>query len=210
MGYHIIITMSDTKSDESRNFLRAFGGELILTPGTEGMKGSIKKAEELQAKHGYFMPKQFDNMANPEVHARTTGAEIVEQMKDGVDAFISGIGTGGTITGAGKVLKENFPKVELYAVEPVDSAILSGGNPGPHKIQGIGAGFIPKVLDTAIYDDVIQISNDEAFATARGGAEKGGGLGGGSSRGAIAAAKQAAEKSGKGNTVQAMLPESAT
>jgi len=206
-GYQLVITMPDTMSEERRNLLRAFGAELILTPGTEGMKGSIKKAEELQAKHGYFMPKQFDNMANPEVHARTTGAEIVEQMKDGVDAFISGIGTGGTITGAGKVLKENFPKVELYAVEPVDSAILSGGNPGPHKIQGIGAGFIPKVLDTAIYDDVIQISNDEAFDTARVVAKQEGILGGVSSGAAIAAAKKVAEKLGKGKKVLAILPD---
>lgn len=206
-GYKSVLTMPDTMSKERRNLLRAFGAELILTPGSEGMKGAIKKAEDLQAEHGYFMPQQFDNAVNPEVHARTTGVEIVEQMKGGVDAFISGIGTGGTITGAGKVLKESFPEVEIYAVEPVGSPILSGGTPGPHKIQGIGAGFIPKVLNTDIYGEVIQISNDEAFETARAVAKQEGILGGISSGAAIAAAKKVAAKLGKGKKVLAILPD---
>lgn len=205
-GYKAVLVMPDTMSLERRNLLRAYGAELVLTPGADGMKGAIKKAEELQEKHGYFMPQQFNNEANPEVHSRTTGKEIVEQMGDQLDAFVSGIGTGGTITGAGKVLKENYKDIKIYAVEPEASAILSGGKPGPHKIQGIGAGFVPNVLNTEVYDEVIQVSNDAAYETAREAARKDGVLGGVSSGAAIYAAKQVAKKLGKGKKVLAVIP----
>lgn len=206
-GYKAVLVMPDTMSQERRNLLRAYGAELVLTPGAEGMKGAIKKAEELVEEEGYFMPQQFENQANPEVHARTTGNEIVEQMKDGLDAFISGVGTGGTVTGAGKVLKEHFQDIKIYAVEPVDSPVLSGGNPGPHKIQGIGAGFVPGVLDTAVYDEVIQIENEEAFATSREVAKTNGILGGISAGAAVAAAKKIAKQLGKGKKVLAVFPD---
>jgi len=206
-GYKLVVVMPDTMSQERRNLLRAYGATLHLTPGANGMKGAIQRAEELKAEHGYFMPQQFTNEANPEIHAKTTGQEIVRQMSDGVDGFISGIGTGGTITGAGQVLKEHFKDVKIYAVEPVDSPVLSGGEPGPHKIQGIGAGFVPEVLDTDIYDGVIQISNDEAFEASRQAARNEGVLGGVSSGAAIAAAKRVAKELGKGKKVLAVLPD---
>ncbi|ASK61688.1 cysteine synthase A [Virgibacillus phasianinus] len=205
-GYKTVLVMPDTMSKERQNLLRAYGAKLVLTPGSGGMNTAIKKAEELKEENGYFMPQQFNNMANPDVHARTTGKEIVEQMKDGLDGFVSGIGTGGTISGAGKVLKEHFSDVKLYAVEPSDSAILSGGSPGPHKIQGLGAGFVPKVLDTDIYDEIIRITNEEAFSTSREVAKKDGILGGISSGAAIAAAKKVAKKLGKGKKVVAIIP----
>ncbi|MCM3639475.1 cysteine synthase A [Sporosarcina luteola] len=204
-GYKAVLVMPDTMSLERRNLLRAYGADLVLTPGSEGMKGAIGKAEELAEKNGWFMPQQFNNEANPEVHRLTTGPEIADAL-DRVDAFISGIGTGGTITGAGGVLKERFPDVKIIAVEPTDSAVLSGGKPGPHKIQGIGAGFIPKVLDTDIYDEIIQVTNDEAYDTARRAAREEGILGGVSSGAAIFAAIQVAEKLGKGKNVVAILP----
>lgn len=207
-GYKLVVVMPDTMSLERRNLLRAFGVELHLTPGAEGMKGAIGKAEELVEAHGYFMPQQFENQANPAVHARTTGVEIVEQMKGGLDAFVSGIGTGGTITGAGRILKEHFDDVKVYAVEPVDSPVLSGGSPGPHKIQGIGAGFVPKVLDTELYDEVVQVSNDDAFEAARNIAKDEGIFVGISSGAAVAAAKEIAKKLGKGKKVLAVLPDS--
>jgi len=206
-GYPLVVVMPDTMSQERRNLLRAYGAELYLTPGAEGMKGAIKKAEELSEEHGYFMPQQFSNQANPDVHEKTTGREIVKQMNDGLDAFISGIGTGGTITGVGKELKKYYDNVKLYAVEPVDSPVLSGGDPGPHKIQGIGAGFVPEVLDTGIYDEVIQITNDDAMQVAREVGQQEGILGGISAGAAIAAAKQVAQKLGKGKKVLAILPD---
>ncbi|MFD2671514.1 cysteine synthase A [Marinicrinis sediminis] len=209
-GYRAILVMPETMSMERRNLLRAYGAELVLTPGPEGMKGAIKRAEELKAENpSYFMPQQFDNQANVEIHRRTTGPEIVEaiQAEDGkLDAFISGIGTGGTITGAGSVLKENFPGIQIYAVEPAASPVLSGGSPGPHKIQGIGAGFVPSILNTEIYDEVIQVENEQAFETSRQVAKEEGILGGISSGAAIYAALQVAKKLGKGKRVVAVVP----
>lgn len=206
-GYRSILVMPETMSMERRNLLRAYGAELVLTPGPEGMGGAIRKAEELAKEHGYFMPQQFKNTANPEVHRRTTGKEIAEQMKEvGLDAFVAGIGTGGTITGAGQVLKENFDGVQIFAVEPTDSPVLSGGKPGPHKIQGIGAGFIPDILDTQVYDEIIQVANEQAFEYARRAAKEEGILGGISSGAAIYAALQVAKKLGAGKKVLAIIP----
>lgn len=204
-GYKAVLVMPDTMSSERRNLLRAYGADLVLTPGAEGMKGAIAKAGELSKENGWFMPQQFNNEANPEIHRLTTGPEIADAL-DRVDAFVSGIGTGGTITGAGSVLKERFPDVKIIAVEPTDSAVLSGGQPGPHKIQGIGAGFIPEVLDTDIYDEIIQVTNDESYDTARRAAREEGILGGVSSGAAIFAALQVAKKLGKGKKVVAILP----
>ena len=204
-GYKSVLVMPDTMSLERRNLLRAYGADLVLTPGAEGMKGAISKAEQLAEENGWFLPQQFNNEANPEVHRLTTGPEIANAL-DQVDAFIAGIGTGGTITGVGEVLKERFPGINIVAVEPEDSAVLSGGKPGPHKIQGIGAGFVPKVLDTEIYDEIIKVSNDDAYTFARRAAREEGILGGVSSGAAIAAALQVAKKLGKGKKVVAILP----
>lgn len=206
-GYKLVVTMPDTMSKERRNLLSAYGAEIVLTPGSKGMKGAIEKASELAEEHGYFMPQQFNNEANPRVHAASTGKEIIAQMPEGLDAFVSGVGTGGTITGVGHVLKEVFPDVQIYAVEPEDSAILSGGSPGPHKIQGIGAGFVPEVLDTKVYDDVLKVSNEEAYEAARHTAKTEGILGGVSSGAAISAAIKLAVKLGKGKKVLAILPD---
>ncbi|PCK23671.1 cysteine synthase A [Bacillus pumilus] len=205
-GINAILVMPDTMSQERRNLLRAYGAELVLTPGTEGMKGAIKKAEELAEEHGYFMPQQFSNEANAEIHRRTTGKEILEQFDGELDAFIAGVGTGGTITGAGEVLKEAIPSIQLYAVEPTDSPVLSGGKPGPHKIQGIGAGFVPSILNTEVYDGIIQVKNEDAFELARKAAKEEGILGGISSGAAIFAALQTAKKLGKGKKVLAIIP----
>ncbi|PAE22877.1 MULTISPECIES: cysteine synthase A [Bacillaceae] len=205
-GYKAVLVMPETMSMERRNLLRAYGADLVLTPGPEGMNGAIRKAQELAKEHGYFVPQQFENPANPEIHRLTTGPEIAEQMGDQLDAFISGIGTGGTITGAGQVLKEKYKNIKIYAVEPTDSPVLSGGKPGPHKIQGIGAGFVPDTLDTKVYDEVIQITNDEAFDYARRAAKEEGILGGISSGAAISAALKVAKELGKGKKVLAILP----
>lgn len=205
-GYKSLLVMPDTMSQERRNLLRAYGAELVLTPGADGMKGAIAKAEEIQKEHNYFMPQQFNNEANPRVHERTTGPEIVEQMGDQLDAFVAGIGTGGTITGAGKVLKDHYKDIKIYAVEPEASPILSGGKPGPHKIQGIGAGFVPSILNTKIYDEVLTVSNEHSFETARQAARLEGLLGGISTGAAIYAAIQVAKKLGKGKKVLAIVP----
>ena len=204
-GYKSVIVMPDTMSMERRNLLRAFGAELVLTPGAEGMKGAIAKADELAGQNGWYMPQQFENESNPEYHRLTTGPEIADSL-DQVDAFVSAIGTGGTITGVGEVLKERFPDVKIVAVEPTKSPVLSGGQPGPHKIQGIGAGFVPKVLDTDIYDEIIQVSDEDAYDTARKAARQEGVLGGVSTGAAIFAALETAKKLGKGKTVVAIVP----
>ncbi|GAB2718835.1 cysteine synthase A [Paenibacillus thermoaerophilus] len=209
-GYKAILVMPETMSLERRNLLRAYGAQLVLTPGAEGMKGAIKRAEEILAENpGYFMPQQFKNQANVKIHIETTGPEIVEAINnhDGkLDAFVAGIGTGGTITGAGKVLREHFPHIKIYAVEPAASPVLSGGKPGPHKIQGIGAGFVPDILNTSIYDAVIPVENDDAFATARRVAREEGILGGISSGAAIFAALKVAKELGPGKRVVAVVP----
>jgi cysteine synthase len=206
-GYKAILVMPDTMSLERRSLLRAYGAQLILTPGAEGMKGAIGKANELAEQHGYFLPQQFENPANPEIHRSTTGKELVEQFPDGLDAFISGVGTGGTVTGAGEVLKEKFPEIKVYAVEPTDSPVLSGGKPGGHKIQGIGAGFVPKVINTEIYNDVIKVSNEDAFETSRRVGQEEGILGGISAGAAVHAALQVAKQLGKGKKVVAIIPD---
>ncbi|MBD7909500.1 cysteine synthase A [Sporosarcina gallistercoris] len=203
-GYKAVLVMPDTMSLERRNLLRAYGADLILTPGSEGMKGAIAKAEQMAKENGWFLPQQFNNEANPEVHRLTTGPEIADAL-DRVDAFVSAVGTGGTITGVGSVLKERFPDVKIIAVEPTDSPVLSGGKPGPHKIQGIGAGFIPGVLDTDIYDEITQVTNDESYEYARKLAKEEGILGGVSSGAAVFAALKAAKELGKGKTVVAIL-----
>lgn len=205
-GYKAKLVMPETMSMERRNLLRAYGAELVLTPGPEGMGGAIRKATELAKENGYFMPQQFENEANPAIHRETTGKELLEQVDGQIDGFVSGIGTGGTITGAGGFLKEHFPNLKIYAVEPVDSPVLSGGKPGPHKIQGIGAGFVPSILNTEVYDEVIKVSNEEAFDFARRAAREEGILGGISSGAAISAALQAAKELGKGKKVVAVIP----
>jgi cysteine synthase A len=166
-GYKLILTMPDTMSLERRRLLGAYGAELVLTPGAQGMRGAIDKAEEIVTVKKGFMPQQFKNPANPAIHEQTTGPEIIAALDGRVDAFVTGVGTGGTITGVGRVLKAHNSQVFIAAVEPSDSPVLSGGDPGPHKIQGIGAGFVPDVLDTSIYQEVITVSNDNAIATAR-------------------------------------------
>ncbi len=166
-GYQVVLTMPDTMSVERRRLLGAFGAELILTPGAKGMRGAIEKAEEIAAERKAFMPQQFCNPANPKVHMETTGPEILRDLENQVDALVAGVGTGGTITGVGQAIKDQNPKALIVAVEPADSAVLSGGEPGPHKIQGIGAGFVPDVLNTNIYSRIITVSNEDAMQTAR-------------------------------------------
>lgn len=206
-GYKATLVMPDTMSQERRTLLKAYGATLVLTPGAEGMKGAIAKANELKDEHGYFMPQQFENMSNPEAHRLTTGPEIVDAMEGlSIDAFISGVGTGGTLSGAGAVLKEHNPDVEIIAVEPTDSPVLSGGQPGPHKIQGIGAGFVPKTLNTDMYTGIMQVTNEEAMETSRLVARKEGILAGISSGAAIKAAIDKAVELGSGKNVVAILP----
>ncbi|MGG1149240.1 cysteine synthase A [Bacillus wiedmannii] len=205
-GYKAILVMPETMSIERRNLLRAYGAELVLTPGPEGMGGAIRQATELAKEQGYFIPQQFKNQSNPEIHRLTTGPEIVEQMGDQLDAFIAGIGTGGTITGAGEVLKEAYKDIKIYAVEPADSPVLSGGKPGPHKIQGIGAGFIPETLDVEVYDEIVQVKAEQAFEYARRVAKEEGILVGISSGAVIYAATEIAKKLGKGKKVLVIIP----
>jgi cysteine synthase A len=167
-GYKVLLTMPETMSIERRNLLRAYGADLVLTPGPQGMKGAIARATELTSQiPDAFMPQQFENAANPEVHRRTTAEEVWNDTDGKVDVFVAGVGTGGTVTGVGEVLKQRKPDVRIVAAEPTDSPVLSGGDPGPHKIQGMGAGFVPKILNTEVYDEVVQVTNDQAFAFAR-------------------------------------------
>jgi len=209
-GYKAILVMPETMSLERRNLLRAYGAEIVLTPGSEGMNGAVRKAEEIQKENpSYFMPQQFKNQANVKIHRETTGPEIVEAINslDGkLDAFVAGIGTGGTISGAGEVLKKNFPNIRIVAVEPAASPILSGGKPGPHKIQGIGANFVPEILNRDIYDQVVTVENEEAFEYARRAAKEEGILCGISSGAAIFAALKVAKELGKGKRVVAVVP----
>lgn len=208
-GYKLILVMPETMSIERRNLLKAFGAELVLTPGSDGMKGAIKKAEEIAAENlGYYVPQQFKNPANPKIHQETTAQEILEQSGGKLDAFVSGVGTGGTVTGVGEVLKEKIPGVKIIAVEPSNSPVLSGGQPGPHKIQGIGAGFVPDVLKKDLLDEVITVSNEDAMETARKMAKQEGILVGISSGAAIFAALQVAKKLGAGKKVMVVAPDS--
>lgn len=207
-GYKVIIVMPDTMSVERRKLMQAYGAELILTPGAEGITGSINKAKELAAENNYFLPLQFENPANPDIHEKTTGHEIVEAFgPQGLDAFVAGIGTGGTITGAGRELKRVYPEIKIYGVEPAESAVLEGGKPGPHKIQGIGTGFVPDTLDTHIYDEAVSVKSDDAMATAREVAKKEGFLVGISSGAAINAALKIAKELGTGKKVLAIVPD---
>jgi cysteine synthase A len=200
-GYKLILTMPDTMSEERRSLLMAYGAELILTPDTRGMHGAIHKAEELLNEHPeYFMPQQFSNPANPDAHRRTTAQELLEQFER-IDAFVAGVGTGGTITGVGQVLREKMPGVTIFAVEPESSPVLSGGEPDFHGIQGIGAGFVPEILDPHIYDDVIRVSDADAAEVTRQLARKEGLLLGISSGANAAAALRVADALGKGKTV---------
>ncbi|MEK7776735.1 MAG: cysteine synthase A [Planctomycetota bacterium] len=208
-GYKIILTMPDTMSIERRALLKAFGAEIVLTPGSEGMKGAINKAEELvKNTPNAFMPQQFKNLANPEIHRKTTAEEVWNDTDGKIDLFEGGVGTGGTITGVGEVIKKRKPSLKVIAVEPADSPVLSGGKSGPHKIQGIGAGFVPEVLNTKIIDEIITVKNEQAFAVARQLAREEGILAGISSGAAAFAALQvAARPENKGKLIVVVLPD---
>ncbi|MBI2357813.1 MAG: cysteine synthase A [Deltaproteobacteria bacterium] len=206
-GYRLILTMPDTMSEERRSLLTAYGARLILTPDTKGMGGAIRRAEELVLEHPeYFMPQQFNNPANPEIHRRTTAVELLQQFQR-IDAFVAGVGTGGTITGVGEVLKDKLKGVRVCAVEPAASPVISGGEPGYHKIQGIGAGFIPAVLNTRIYDEIITVSDEDAALWTRRLALEEGILVGISSGAACHAALKVAKEMGRGHVVVAIFPD---
>jgi cysteine synthase A len=205
-GYKLVLTMPETMTIERRRLLAAYGAELILTPGPLGMRGAVQKAEELAARHDYFMPQQFRNPANPDVHRRTTGPEIVAAMGGlSIDGFVAGVGTGGTITGVGELLRSHNPAIRIVALEPADSPVLSGGQPGPHKIQGIGAGFVPDVLNTRVYDEVLKVTNDDAYTMARRVAREEGLLVGISSGANCWGALQLAKRLGKGKNVVTVM-----
>ena len=209
LNLKIIITMPETMSVERRNLMKAYGAELVLTPGGEGMKGAIAKAKELASQiENSFIPGQFENPANPTAHYKTTGPEIYEQTEGKVDIFVAGVGTGGTISGIGKYLKEKNPEVKVVAVEPASSPVLSTGKGGAHKIQGIGAGFVPETLDTKIYDEIITVENEDAFATGKEMAKTEGILVGISSGAALYAAKELAKREeNAGKTIVVLLPD---
>ena len=209
LNLKIIITMPETMSVERRNLMKAYGAELVLTPGSEGMKGAIAKAKELASQiENSFIPGQFENPANPTAHYKTTGPEIYEQTEGKVDIFVAGVGTGGTISGIGKYFKEKNPEVKVVAVEPASSPVLSTGKGGAHKIQGIGAGFVPETLDTNIYDEIITVENEDAFATGKEMAKTEGILVGISSGAALYAAKELAKREeNAGKTIVVLLPD---
>ena len=207
-GYRLILTMPDTMSVERRTLLAAYGAKLVLTKGQDGMRGAVEKADELlKSTPNSYMPQQFNNPANPEAHRKTTAREILSALGTRIDAFVSGVGTGGTLTGVGEVLKSKNRDIRIIAVEPASSPVLSGGNPGPHKIQGIGAGFMPAVLNTRIYNEIAEVTDEEAARAARELAIKEGILCGISSGAALHAALKAARELGKGKSVVVILPD---
>ena len=207
-GYRAIFTMPETMSQERRKILCAYGAELVLTPGPEGMSGAIRRAETLAEENpDYFMPQQFKNPANPEIHRKTTAQEILSQLGSGIDAFVAGVGTGGTVTGVGEILKAQIPSIKVVAVEPSASPVLSGGKAGPHKIQGIGAGFVPDVLNRGVVDEIVQVNDDDAMATARRLARCEGILSGISCGAAMVGAIKMARELGAGKTVVTVLPD---
>ena len=206
-GYRAVFVMPDTMSVERRRLLKAYGAEVVLTPGEDGMPASIQKARELAEENGWFLPLQFSNEDNPKAHYETTGPELKEALGT-IDVFISSVGTGGTLTGTGRYLKEQFPNVKVVAVEPAESPVLSGGEPGPHKIQGIGAGFKPDILDESVYDEVIAIPGDEAYEFARRAAKEEGILCGMSSGAVLAAAEKMMPQLSKDANVVVLLPDS--
>ncbi len=207
-GYNVILTMPNTMSIERRKILKAYGVKLVLTPGEDGMPGAIDKAQELVAENDdYFLARQFENAANPKIHRETTGPEIIAATDSKVDAFVAGVGTGGTITGVAQALKQEGIEAEIIAVEPIESAVLSGEQPGPHKIQGIGAGFIPDVLDTDLIEQTFKVKHKDAVATSRKLAAKEGILAGVSAGAAVYAALETAKRLGEGNTVVTVIPD---
>ena len=207
-GYRLILTMPETMSLERRRLLAAYGAELVLTEGSKGMSGAVQKATELAAEHGYLLPQQFCNPANPEVHRRTTAPEIISALNGlSIDGFVAGVGTGGTITGVGEVLRQHNPEIHIAAVEPAASPVLSGGKAGPHAIQGIGAGFIPQILNQSVYNQIITVSNEDACSHARQLARQEGLLCGISSGAAFCAALQVARQLGSGKNVVCVLPD---
>jgi cysteine synthase A len=207
-GYKTIFTMPETMSIERRALLQQFGAKIVLTPGDKGMTGAVREAERLSKEYGYFMPQQFKNPANPEIHRKTTAREIIDALEGRtLDYFVAGVGTGGTISGAGEILKGAFPDIGIVAVEPLDSPVLSGGSPGPHKIQGIGAGFVPEIYNAKIVDEIVKVRNEEALETARMLALKEGVLAGISSGANMFAALKIARRAGRGKLVLVIFPD---